>query len=112
MFDLAVTLEAIKPVFNAGLIVKPGEIFSAEDGFASRLLEAGSAKVHNLKPAESLEDKLNKLNVDTLKERIKTYNEAVESGELNGEKIELASNAKKADIIAALIKVETVDKND
>ncbi|MGG2114006.1 hypothetical protein ABFY60_26855 [Lysinibacillus pakistanensis] len=44
---MAVILESITYVWFAGRMIPPGEVFSADDAFATKLIEGGSAKVAN-----------------------------------------------------------------
>ncbi|AVK84042.1 hypothetical protein C3943_10890 [Lysinibacillus sp. B2A1] len=44
---MAVILESITHVWFAGRMIPPGEFFSADDAFATKLIEGGSAKVAN-----------------------------------------------------------------
>lgn len=49
---MAIILEAVTHVWLAGRMIPPGEVFSAADVFATRLIEGGSAKVANSVPAK------------------------------------------------------------
>lgn len=49
---MAVILESITHVWFAGRMIPPGEVFSADDVFAQRLIEGKSAKVANSVPAK------------------------------------------------------------
>lgn len=42
---MAIILEAITHVWHHGRMLEPGEIFSAEETFAKKLIEGNSAKV-------------------------------------------------------------------
>jgi len=42
---MAIILETITHVWFAGRMIPPGEVFSADDVFATKLIEGGSAKV-------------------------------------------------------------------
>lgn len=44
---MAIVLQAIEHVWHAGRIIPPGDVFSAEDSFAKKLINGGSAKVNN-----------------------------------------------------------------
>ena len=44
---MAIVLKAIEHVWHAGRILTPGEVFSADESFAKKLIEGGSAKVNN-----------------------------------------------------------------
>lgn len=43
---MAIVLEAITHVWFAGMMIEPGEVFSADDTFAKKLIKGKSAKVH------------------------------------------------------------------
>jgi len=49
---MAIILESITHVWFAGRMIEPGEVFSADDVFAKRLIEGGSAKVANSVPVK------------------------------------------------------------
>ncbi|WP_320938710.1 hypothetical protein [Lysinibacillus capsici] len=44
---MAIILESITHVWFAGRMISPGEVFSADDAFATKLIEGCSAKVAN-----------------------------------------------------------------
>lgn len=70
---MAIILEAITHVWIGGRLISPGEVFSADDKFAKKLIIGKSAKVHNAVDQPKLDvDELKKtfmaLKLDELKE--------------------------------------------
>jgi len=52
---MAIILETITHVWFAGRMIPPGEMFSADDEFATKLIEGGSAKVANSVPSKPVQ---------------------------------------------------------
>ena len=52
---MAIILEAVTHVWFAGRMIPPGEVFSADDAFGTKLIAGGSAKVVNA--VDSVESK-------------------------------------------------------
>lgn len=72
---MAIVLEAVTHVWFAGRMISPGEVFSADDTFAKKLIEGESAKVHKAieqkqtapDPLEELKKAFMALKLDDLK---------------------------------------------
>lgn len=96
---MAIVLEAITHVWFAGRMIEPGEVFSADDTFAKKLIKGKSAKVYKsvvqtvpLDSQAELKKAFMKLTLDDLKALAETKN------------VELASEDNtKAEITQKLI---------